>query len=271
MKINKLIKNEENKALRYKILSNILNKSEVEIKTNNYIKIRIVDYIKFKNKYNKAKKGYPIQYLFKKAYFYDDEYYVNKNVLIPRPETEILVDDAIKLINKKMKNPKIIEVGTGSGVIAITLKKHIKNSVITATDISKKALAIARKNTKNKKQDIKFVKTNLFDGIKGKYDVLISNPPYIDYKDINIDENVKKYEPHLALFAPNEGIYFYEEMLKKSKYLLNKKNIILFEIGYNQKEILTKIVNKYYPASIIITKQDYNNYDRIMIILNNIE
>lgn len=271
MKINKILKDKNNIDLKYKILSNILNKNIVDLKTNKDIKINIIDYLKYKIKYNKAKKGYPIQYLFKKAYFYDTEYYVNKNVLIPRPETEILVNDTIKIINEKVKNPKIIEIGTGSGIIAITLKKYINNSIITATDISKKALKVAKRNAKNKKQDIEFIKTNLFEGIKERYDVLISNPPYIDYSDTNIDKNVKKYEPHLALFAPNEGTYFYEQILKNSKNILNKKNIILFEIGYNQKELLTKIVNKYYPNSKIIVKKDYNNYDRIMIISNNIE
>ena len=271
MKINKILKDKKNIQLKYQILSEILNINITKLKVNKEKNITILEYLKFIKIYSKAKKDYPIQYLLKKAYFYDNYYYVNKNVLIPRPETEILVNEAIELIKKSITNPKILEIGTGSGIIAITLKKEFKNSIVTATEISKKALKVAKYNAKNNKTNIDFINTNICDGIDKKYNVLISNPPYIDYNDINIEEKVKKYEPHLALFAKNNGLYFYEEILKKSKEVLEEENIILFEIGYNQKELLTKIVNNHFPKAKIIVKKDYNDYDRIMIIKNNIE
>lgn len=272
MKISNLLKNKDiNIEKKYYILSNILNISIPEIKLNKEQNLTLKQYLKYKQTLRKVTQGLPMQYALKKAFFYDNEFYVNKNVLIPRFETEILVKEADCLIRKYFKNPKIIDIGTGSGIIAITLKKLDNNRDITATDISKKALKVAKHNSKKLNANINYIHTNLYDGINDKFDILISNPPYIDYNDTNIEEQVKKYEPHLALFAKDNGTEFYDKILKNSKKILKEKNIILFEIGYNQKELLTQIVKNYYPDSKILTKKDDNNFDRVMIISNNIE
>lgn len=268
MKIKDLAKDNTSKQ----VLSIILNKSIPEITINKEQKIKPKEYIKYKKITKGLSKQKPLQYLTKNANFYGYNFYVNKNVLIPRPETEILVkitnDYITKYLNKK---PKILDIGTGSGNIAITLKKLNNNYDITALDISKKALKIAKKNAKNNNTNINFIQSNLLENINQKYDVLISNPPYIDKENDFIEQIVLKNEPHLALFAKNKGLDNYQKILKQSTKILNKKNIIAFEIGQNQKQDIIQITKKYYPNSKIKTYKDNNNLDRIIIILNNIE
>lgn len=270
MKINDLLIKEDISLLTKKIiLSDILNLTIPEISLNKEKEITKKEYKIYQKKINKIKKNIPVQYALGHANFYGYEFLINKNVLIPRPETEILVDETINIINKNFKNPNIIEVGTGSGIIPITIKKNI-NSNITATDISKKALKVAKRNAKKNNAKIKFIHTNILKKIKGEFDILISNPPYIS-KNEKIEDIVYNNEPHLALFAEDNGLYFYKKILEQSKNILNKKNVIIFEIGKDQSEILTKIVKNYYPKAKIIIKKDSNNFDRILIISNNIE
>lgn len=268
MKINDLLIDNTSKQ----VLSIILNRSIPEIVLNKEDKISFINYLKYKKIINGLNKGKALQYLTKQTYFYEYSFYVNKNVLIPRPETEILVDITNKFINEYFnKDISILDVGTGSGNIAITLKKLNENSKVTAIDISNKALKVARKNAKLNNVDITFIKSNLLNNINNKYDVLISNPPYIDKENDFVEEIVLNNEPHLALFAPNKGLDNYIKILKESKKVLNNKNIIAFEIGDKQKEDLIKIVKEYYADSIIKAYKDNNNLDRILIVLNNID
>ena len=155
------------------------------------------------NKILEKSKTYPIQYIAGNVDFYGYNYIVNKNVLIPRFETEELVSETINYINKMNKNVKIIDIGTGSGCIGITLKRELKDVDVTLVDISKKALNVARKNKKD--LDIKLIKSNLFEKVTGKYDVIISNPPYISYNE-EIMDIVKNNEPNIALYADNDGL-----------------------------------------------------------------
>lgn len=212
----------------------------------------------------KIKKGLPIQYILNKAYFYNNEFYINKNVLIPRPETEYLVEKTNKLINNQFTNQSIniLDIGTGSGVIAITLKMLNKNANITATDISKKALKVAQKNSEKYETEITLKQTNLYKGLKEQYDVIISNPPYIEKKDKNIEEKVKKHEPHQALFAKDNGLYFYKEIIKNIKSIAKENHIIAFEIGDKQGKEITKLLQEQFPNDKIIIEKDYNNYER---------
>lgn len=217
---------------------------------------------------NRLKNGEPVQYIVGNVDFYSINLDVNKNVLIPRFETEELVDYLIKYIKEIFKNEvKILDIGTGSGCIALTLKDNIKNSKVTASDISRNALEVAKKNAKKNNLDIKFIESNLFEKISEKYDVIVSNPPYIAY-DEEIMEIVKNNEPHLALYANNNGLYFYEEILKNAAKFLNKKNIIAFEIGCTQAIKIKKIALKYFKDSKIIIKKDLQNRDRFVFIFN---
>lgn len=211
--------------------------------------------------------GEPVQYIVGNVDFYNYNFIVNKNVLIPRFETEELVLNTINLIKKYFnKEVKVLDIGTGSGAIAITINKEIP-SMVYATDISKEALEVAKLNSEKNNASVNFINTNLYDGIEDKFDVVISNPPYIRY-DEEIDEIVKNNEPHLALYASNNGLYYYEEILKNIKTILNDKYIIAFEIGKDQYNDIELLKNKYLPDSKIYLKKDMENRDRMVFIHN---
>ena len=211
--------------------------------------------------------GYPVQYIIGNVEFYNSVIDVNENVLIPRFETEYLVEKTINYIKKlNLLNPKILDIGTGSGCIAIALKKTI-DAFVTAIDISEVALNLAQENARLNKVDIDFKKGDITKKPNGKYDCLISNPPYIPY-DGYIEEKVKKYEPHLALFAPDGGLYFYKKILDYAFEILNKKFLIAFEIGDNQKDLLEKYLKEKYSQYSYVFEKDLNGLDRYLFIYN---
>lgn len=260
--LQKSIDNEQKLALEQ-----VLNLSRPELIINKDRELTKKEYKNYQ-KINKKLKTKPIQYILKKAYFYNNEFYVNRHVLIPRPETEVLVEKTNNLINKHFKSKKIniLDIGTGSGAIAITLKQLNKNANITATDISNKALKVARRNSINKRTRIKFIKTNLYKGLKEKYDVVISNPPYIDEKSTAVEEKVRTNEPKIALFAKDNGLFYYKEILKSIDKILKKRYIIALEIGENQASSIAKIAKEYLPNSKILVEKDYNGFDRYIFI-----
>ena len=205
-------------------------------------------------------KNIPVQYLIGYTYFYGLKIEVNSNVLIPRFETEEVVEKAIELIRKKGLK-KIVDVGTGSGCIAIAIKKHEPMTNICAIDISKAALDVAKKNAKINQADITFLENDLLSGIEESFDMIISNPPYIS-RDEEVMDLVYLNEPHLALFSDNNGLYHYEEILKQSR--LSANGVIIFEIAYNKGHEMRQLAQSYYPDVQIL--KDINNNDRIMII-----
>lgn len=211
--------------------------------------------------------GEPVQYIVGEVDFCGNILKVNKNVLIPRFETEELVEQTTKYINKFFdKKIDILDIGTGSGAIAISLKKKVDSNV-TATDISKDALKVAKENAKLNKVDINYVNTNIYEDIENKYDVVISNPPYISY-DEEIMDIVKNNEPHTALYADNNGLYFYEQILKNIKNILKDKYLISFEIGEKQFNDIKKYKELYLPESNILCKKDLQGRDRMVFITN---
>ncbi len=210
---------------------------------------------------------YPIQYLIGYVDFYGYKIKVNENVLIPRYETEYLVEKIINYVNKKFKKKvSILDLGTGSGAIAIALSKQLDSSV-TAIDISDKAIELAKINAKNNNVKITYLKNDMLENISSKYDVVVSNPPYISY-DEEIMESVKKYEPNIALYADNKGLYFYEKILKTIKNNLNKDFIIAFEIGYKQGKDISYLVNKYLEDVNIFIEKDLSGKDRYIFVMN---
>ena len=210
------------------------------------------------------KEGKPVQYIVGNVDFYNVNLLVNENVLIPRFETEYLVEKTINYV-KELKEPlDILDIGTGTGAIAISLAKNLSCNVL-ATDISKKALEIAKKNAKRNNVKITFKQSDILKNIKGKFDIIISNPPYIS-KDEIIDPLVKNNEPHIALYADNNGLYFYEEILKNIKPYLKEKSIIAFEIGMTQSKAITTLVHTYLPNSIVKTEKDLTGKDRYIFI-----
>ena len=207
----------------------------------------------------------PLSHLVGFDYFYDRKFKVTKDVLSPRMETEELIYKVLEYIKKSKKDSfRILDLCTGSGIIAITLKKEIveKHTEIVASDISEKALSIAIENANNNNANITFIKSDLFDNISGKFDLIISNPPYISYKDkITIKDSVLNYDPHLALFAEEDGIYFYRKIIENAVHYLSKDGVIFFEIGYDQKDKILELGKN--NNFITTVYKDINDRDRI--------
>lgn len=215
----------------------------------------------------RLKNGEPVQYIVGNVDFYGYNFDVNKNVLIPRFETEQLVEETIKLIKKNFnKKIDIVDIGTGSGCIAITLKKQIDCNM-DAVDISSDALEVAKNNAIKNNVLVNFIEGDMLKSLNRKYDVIISNPPYISY-DEEIMDIVKNNEPSIALYAKNNGLYYYEEIIKNSKKFLKEKNILAFEIGYLQGDYLKDYAFKYFKDANIVVKKDLSGRDRFLFIIN---
>ena len=211
--------------------------------------------------------GIPVQYIVGNVDFYGNTINVNKNVLIPRFETELLVEKTVNYINKYFdRKVDILDIGTGSGCIAITLNKEV-NSNVDAVDISEDALNVAKENNKLNNTNVNFYKSDVFSNVNKKYDVVISNPPYIAY-DEEIMDIVHNNEPHLALYADDNGLYFYDKILRECKEYLNDSFIIAFEIGYKQGKLISELANKYLGNVKVTIQKDYSDKDRFVFISN---
>lgn len=205
----------------------------------------------------------PIEYILEYTYFYGHKIKVNKSVLIPRDETEELVEKALEYIRS---GNKVLDLCTGSGAIAIALKKEIKDIEIVASDISNEALEVAKENAQSSECDIEFIQGDLLSPFIGKrmFDVIVSNPPYIS-KNYELNNFVKQ-EPSIALFADKEGLEKYELIIKQLSKVLNKGGVILFEIGYDQKEALFNICEKYLSNYDVNCYKDISGKDRIVVV-----
>lgn len=213
------------------------------------------------------KKGIPVQYIVGNVDFYGYNFLVNESVLIPRFETEELVSRCINYIKKYFsKNVSIVDLGCGSGCISITLSKELGVNV-DAVDISNDALDVAKKNCKLNNANVCFYLGDMLNPLNKKYDVIVSNPPYIAYNE-EIMDIVKNNEPNIALYADNDGLYFYEEILKNAHKYLNNKSMIAFEIGYKQGERIKNLACKYFPNSEILIEKDLSMKDRFVFIFN---
>lgn len=233
-----------------------------------------IEYLKkyYKGDINAAIKrlnmGEPVQYIVGDVDFYGNIIKVNKNVLIPRRETEELVEKILKRI-QVFDNPVIADIGTGSGAIAITLAKKL-NTLVYASDISLKALEVAKENVTINKVDVTFFEGDMLKPyIKNniKLDVIVSNPPYIK-KDEKIEDIVKNNEPHLALYAKNNGLEFYDSILKNASYVLKDKYLIAFEIGMDQGRNVEALAKKYLSNSIVEIEKDLSGKDRFIFVYN---
>lgn len=207
----------------------------------------------------------PIQYITNSANFYGIELFVNEDVLIPRFETEELVENTINIINKHFSNPKILDLCCGSGAIAIALKTKLDSSHITMSDISVNALNVAKINKDKYNLDINIIESDLFENINEKFDCIISNPPYIK-DDEEIEDIVKNNEPKLALYGGKTGLDYYERILKDIKNYLNDKFVIAFEIGASEKDDVIALANKYLTDINIVAKKDLQDRDRMIFI-----
>ena len=265
--------------------------------------------LEFNNLLEKVKNGVPVQYIINKQEFMGLNFYVDENVLIPQPDTEILVEEVIKYCNiirnvnkttyekrenkckdkkqettkeenirnnlmiEKIKQDninskiKILDLCTGSGIIGISIYKYLENVEIYASDISKKALEIANKNAKNNDAKINFTNSNMFENIKEKdFDIIVSNPPYIESSIIKELSKEVQTEPRLALDGGEDGLDFYRIILKNASKYLNEDGALFLEIGYNQKEKLEELFNNSKLYKNIKCVKDLCGNDRVIII-----
>ena len=243
------------------------NNSDLEY-LKKYIKENNLDNDYYNKCLKELEKGKPIQYIIGNVNFYGNIIKVNESVLIPRYETELLVDLTIKKTKQIFNNKKtdILDLGTGSGCIAITLQKEL-NSSVDALDISKEALEIAKENATNNQVNINFIEGDMTLYKEKKYDVIISNPPYIKY-DEEIMDIVKNNEPHLALYAEDEGLYFYKKIIDNIPHITKEKYLICFEIGYLQSTAIVDYAKEKLTNINISVHKDYSDKDRFIFITN---
>ena len=224
----------------------------------------------YKEKIRLLKNNKPIQYVIGNVNFYGNIFKVDENVLIPRFETEELVENTIYFIKKYFNKPiKIIDLGCGSGCIGLTLNKKIENANVTLLDISSKALNIAKENAKYLHCNVNFILSDMWDNVNDKYDIIVSNPPYIR-NDEEIEDIVKDNEPHLALFGGKDGLDLYRKIRKDLLNHTNNQFLLALEIGDLQKNDIIKIFNDIENVKII-TKKDLSNRDRMVFIFRNID
>ena len=237
------------------------NRNDIRLRTT----VSKEEYKKINNATAKREKHIPLTKIFNKACFYGLDFYVDKNVLSPRPETELLVEEAIKIINSlNSKKTKVLDLCTGSGIIATIIAKNTDAKVF-ASDVSTSALSVAKKNAEAHGAKVKFIESDLFKNIKKeKFDIIISNPPYIPSKDIlALEDEVKKNDPLISLDGGEDGLYFYREIIKAAPDYLNKNGYIMLEIGINQSKSVKKLLQNNFEN--IRIKKDYNKIDRIII------
>ena len=270
-----LNKNEiEDSLLKVRILlTDILKQSKEYLVINNTKELSSQEEKEFKEKIEKLKLGYPIQYITNKQFFRNCEFYVDKNVLIPQPDTEILVEEAIKILKEKtfQKNKiNILDLCTGSGAIIVSLGKELEKISekynFYGTDISEKAIEIAQKNANSNNVNVKFYLGDLFESINvnEKFDLIVSNPPYIETDVIKTLSLEVQKETIIALDGGITGLDFYKRIAKESKNFLTTKGYLILEIGYNQMEAVCSIL-KNENFKIVSRVKDYANNDRVIV------
>ena len=247
-----------------------LNREELILKHDDEIEKNDVE--KYFSSIEKIIDGVPLQYITNNQEFYGLNFYVDENVLIPQPDTEILVEEAIKII-KNEKKDKVLDMCTGSGCVGISIAKNTYNIEVTLCDISEEALKVAKGNINKNitieddvSKRIKTVKTDLFEKINEKFDVIVSNPPYIKTSVISMLSKQVRNEPILALDGGKDGLEFYKKIIKDAPNFLNENGYILLEIGYDQKEKVIKLAQDMKIFSKIEAKQDLSGNDRVVVL-----
>ena len=211
-------------------------------------------------------KHIPVQQITHEAWFFGLPFYVNENVLIPRQDTEVLIEEVLSAVKKySIQTPKILDMCTGSGCILLSLLANIEGAEGLGADLSEKALEVAQKNGSLLNLKAEWGLSNLFSHINGKYDIIVSNPPYIESAVIEtLMEEVREHEPRMALDGKEDGLYFYREITKQAGVYLNAGGILAFEIGYNQGEAVSQMLKEEQYEEIKVVK-DLAGLDRVVI------
>ena len=262
MNIKELIEKHGGTNENWLILEYLTGKKSVELKIDLRFCVDSI-YNDFLEIIEKRKQNYPLQYIFGKWEFYGLELFVDESALIPRFETEILVDEILKLDCKK---DKILDIGCGSGAISLALADNLKKSYVYGIDINKEAIKLSNKNKeKLNLKNVDFFESDIFSNIKEKnFDIIVSNPPYIDEIDMKTLEKELSFEPQNALYGGKDGLFFYKKIISGSLDYLSENGVLAFEIGYNQMKIISNLLIEN-GFEILLQKKDFAGFDRIII------
>jgi release factor glutamine methyltransferase len=248
------------------LLSNLIKRDKKHIILNPKELLNSEQLGKFKNLIERRKKGEPIAYLINKKGFWKDEFFVNRDVLIPRPDTELIIEQVLRIYSKE-RQLQVLDIGTGSGCILLSILKERSNFYGTGIDISRKSINVSKFNAKqlNLTNRVKFFHSSVDNFKIGKYDLIVSNPPYIELLDLKyLEKDVVNFEPELALSGGIDGFLNIRKVIKKAKTLIKKNGKFILEIGFNQKNKVKKILKEegFYINKAI---KDYGNNDRCII------
>ncbi len=253
------------------LLAELLNLNPLELLNHLHDTVSEKEENIYKQEVKALKEGKPLQYVLGNVNFYGIRFDINENVLIPRFETEELVENTCNYIKEYFTEPvDIIDLGCGSGVIGLTLEKKVSTNSVDLIDISEKALEVTHKNCVKLNSKANIIKSDMFSNVNKKYDVIISNPPYIK-TDEEIEDIVKENEPHLALYAGSDGLDCYRKIITNLKSHMKEKCLVAFEIGYLQADEIKKIVNENLENVKVLVKKDLSEKDRMLFIFKNIE
>lgn len=260
---------EDSNIIAKELLSYVLKKDKVYLTINSDTALTDTEYAEFTKYIKQIIEGKPLQYIMQKQEFMGMDFFVNEDVLIPQPDTEILVETVLDICKKYGEQSlRILDLCTGSGAIAISLSK-ILNAQVFASDVSTKALEVAEKNNVLNNTKVEFIESNLFEQINGeKFDIIVSNPPYIKNKEIKSLSKQVQNEPYIALAGGEDGLDFYRKIIDEAYKHMNKNCYLCLEIGYDQKEDLIKLIkqNENYEYENCI--KDLSNNDRCIIAKN---
>lgn len=258
------------------LLCYTLNVDKVHIYTHKKDLVDKESVDKFLNLVYKRKEGYPLQYILGKQEFMGIDFYVEEGVLVPRPDTEVLVEKVIDIVKHKYKDKKVvnvIDIGTGSGAITLSLAYYLKNTFIYSIDISDKALYVANKNCNrlNLQDRVKFLKGNLLEPLSdlklfNSIDIIVSNPPYIPSREIDsLQKEVSRYEPRLALDGGEDGLDYYRQIVSQSLKYLTEEGILAFEIGFDQGMAVKEIIERSGQFENVEIIKDLAGHDRVVV------
>ncbi len=253
------------------LLGELLNRNPLELLNYLDYEVSEEDVKKYKEYVKALEEGTPIQYALGYVNFYGNKFIINENTLIPRFETEELLEKTIEFSKKFFTEPvDIIDLGTGSGVIGLTLEKKLSTNSVDLIDISPKALEVAHKNCAKLNSKANLIESDMFQNVNKKYDIIISNPPYIKTTE-EIEKIVKDNEPHIALYAGENGLDCYKKILENISPFMKDRCLVAFEIGMTQANDIKELINKYLSDVRVEVYKDLSKKDRMIFIFKNLE
>lgn len=250
------------------LLANVLGMQRIDLYVNYDRPLDKRELAGYREAIARRAKLEPVAYITGKKEFYSREFKVNNNVLIPRPETELLVEKVLGYIeNFEIESPMILDLCTGSGALAITLDLELEDATITATDIAKESLVVARENAKTHNASVEFIEGDLFTGVNQKFDIIVSNPPYIPTESWEkLEPNVKLYEPKIALDGGEDGLLFYRRIINESPSYLKDAGALFLEIGQNQDIDVAKLAEMSKVFAPAMVAKDLAGINRVIFL-----